>query len=170
MRIITASNLRQPSFAKRCWQSQCDYAERIGAQWNHYRIPAQHYPNKAKLQIILANTEPGERVLWLDWDVEMNEQTVDLSQRNETFLAFNVADKRPHEPFNNGLMLADHKTFALIKPQFDAVLHWGTRLREELIVQKVLDQLAIPYTLIPDYELNLKHHLGSKKYHETYPV
>lgn len=72
MKIVTSGN-HAPEFAKTCWQSQREYAERHGFEWVFIWQRDGHGIND-RYHIILDHADrekwaDDEPILWLDWDV-----------------------------------------------------------------------------------------------------
>lgn len=72
MKIVTSGN-HAPDFARRCWESQRDYAERHGYEWVRIWQKEGHGIDD-RYRVILEHADvegwsDGELILWLDWDV-----------------------------------------------------------------------------------------------------
>lgn len=74
MLIVTSGNYAPP-FAQHCWQTQREYAERIGAEW--LRVTERPGPNpfvgRVDTLMRAVRGKPEDTpLLWLDWDVEVS--------------------------------------------------------------------------------------------------
>lgn len=96
--IITGATSR-PEFARKCWETQKAYADRIGVEF-HKTYFSSLRPNLEKFSMMLK--APTDRVLWFDWDVMVAPNAENLFERKSQLVCF-----RGERMFNGGLILAN---------------------------------------------------------------
>ena len=69
--MILSHGTCEPDFALRCWSSQQAYADRIGVPFKRVIIPPQRFPQEHKLSLLAQHCGDAQRVLYLDWDMEI---------------------------------------------------------------------------------------------------
>lgn len=169
--MIISFGSNKPDFAERCWETQQAYADRVGVEFNRILIPPQVFPNNLKLSVIQEHGK--ERVLYLDWDVEVTENADNLFELSDRMVMFPRGGDyaKPTEWGNTGLMLGDYEDFVEMQihyPRFYALEDPTNYLREENAIHQ--SALACGIEVRQLEPQGFIHHLGPGKWNGYAPV
>lgn len=171
-RKIISHGTHDPAFAKKCWESQRRYAESVDAEHIVVMIGNQSKPNSKKLEIIASRCGESDRVVYLDWDMEVSTDADDLFAMQERFCMRRHPAKKSLffrgtfcAPWHcSSMMVGSGADFMALLPLY--AKHYkeimDTLLDEERATNKAANEFGIEIT--PIEPLGFIHHSGIGKY------
>lgn len=140
MVILTAGTADAPEFNQDCWQTQQDYASRIGAEWTRLDLD-RPYDVHAKVFQYLQDLADATPCLLLEWDIEIKPAAPSIFE----VLDFNHFHLRKHPyrscTYNLGVMAGMPHHFrelesirpAPVRTRRNATSFWEMKLNQSMI-------------------------------------
>ncbi len=171
--MILSHGTCEPDFALRCWSSQQAYADRIGVPFKRVLIPTQRFPQEHKLSLLAQHCGDAQRVLYLDWDMEICADAEDVFEKfTDGVFVFDEPSKKP-EKFGKhpctALMLLESELVRRILPVYQKQYairnhHAPDWMNEEFAFRFSLNVLGEKFVEVSPS--GFIHHIGRSKWNE----
>lgn len=171
-KLIISHATHETAFSAKCWESQRVYAERVGSRHIVSIIGEHDDPHGTKLDVISRLCSENDRVIYMDWDIEVANYAEDLFLIDSRFCMVRHPARQSRffageyrAPWNcTCMMIGNGADFIAMLTEYNDLMETipSQFKREERATNFAARKLGIEIT--PIEPQGFVHHVGKEKF------